>query len=78
MFSGFCPKRLENFLELVFYFVPGDLDISVLSNYITHRKNVYPAVEGRIKIYNAAPGLPTSPLVLLVPLGLFWTRCGSV
>ncbi|XP_045916256.1 5'-nucleotidase [Micropterus dolomieu] len=58
----------------------GDLDISVVSNYITQRKKVYPSVEGRIKIYNSASGLrgQTASLVLLVSLGLLWTLCGSV
>ncbi|KAM9339706.1 snake venom 5'-nucleotidase-like [Symphorus nematophorus] len=57
----------------------GDLDISVVSNYITQRRKVYPSVEGRIKIYNSASGLQgqTAALVLLVSLGLLWT-CGSV
>ncbi|XP_070781727.1 snake venom 5'-nucleotidase-like isoform X1 [Enoplosus armatus] len=58
----------------------GDLDISVISNYITQRKKVYPSVEGRVKIYNSASGLrgQTAPLVLLVSLGLLWTLCGSM
>ncbi|XP_044026072.1 5'-nucleotidase [Siniperca chuatsi] len=58
----------------------GDLDISVVSSYITQRKIVYPSVEERIKIYNAASGLrgQTAPLVLLVSLGLLWTLCGSM
>ncbi|XP_040921150.1 5'-nucleotidase [Toxotes jaculatrix] len=55
----------------------GDLDISVVSNYITQRKNVYPSVEGRIKIYSSASGLrgQTTALVLL---GLLWTLCGTM
>nr|XP_046228876.1 snake venom 5'-nucleotidase-like [Scatophagus argus] len=58
----------------------GDLDISVVSNYIMQRRQVYPSVEGRIRIFNSAPGLQgqTSPLVLLVSLGLLWTVCGSM
>ncbi|XP_035534500.1 snake venom 5'-nucleotidase-like [Morone saxatilis] len=53
----------------------GDLDISVVSNYIAQRKKVYPSVEGRIKIYNSASGLlgQTASLVLLVSLWLLWT-----
>ncbi|XP_029281922.1 LOW QUALITY PROTEIN: 5'-nucleotidase-like [Cottoperca gobio] len=53
----------------------GDLDISVVSNYITQRKIVYPSVEGRIKIYNSAPG-QSAPLVALV--SLLWTLCGNM
>nr|XP_020475124.1 5'-nucleotidase [Monopterus albus] len=52
----------------------GDLDISVVSSYISQRKTVYPSVEGRIKIYNAASRLSTP----LVWLGLVWTLCGSM
>ncbi|GAA6231676.1 5'-nucleotidase-like [Lates japonicus] len=57
----------------------GDLDISVVSNYIAQRKKVYPSVEGRIKIYNSASGLrgQTAQLVLL-SLGLLWTLCGTM
>uniref|UniRef100_A0A8C4HXB3 5'-nucleotidase n=1 Tax=Dicentrarchus labrax TaxID=13489 RepID=A0A8C4HXB3_DICLA len=53
----------------------GDLDISVVSNYIAQRKKVYPSVEGRIKIYNSASGQlgQTASLVLLVSLWLLWT-----
>ncbi|XP_037306115.2 5'-nucleotidase [Pungitius pungitius] len=53
----------------------GSLDLSVVSNYIKQKKKVYPAVEGRIKIYNSAPGptAPLVPLVLLVLLVLLWT-----
>ncbi|XP_037607303.1 5'-nucleotidase [Sebastes umbrosus] len=55
----------------------GDLDISVVSNYIAKKKKVYPAVEGRIKIFNAASG-QTAPLVLLVSMGLLWTLCWNM
>lgn len=57
----------------------GDLDISTVSNYIKQRKQVYPYVEGRIKIYNSVSGLwgQTTPLLLLVSLGLLWTLWGS-
>ncbi|XP_061825223.2 5'-nucleotidase [Nerophis lumbriciformis] len=53
----------------------GDMDISVLSNYIREMKRVYPAVEGRIKFRNsavlAAHGL--RPLLLSLCLSLaFW------
>ncbi|KAM3602252.1 uncharacterized protein V6R79_000687 [Siganus canaliculatus] len=56
----------------------GDLDISVVSHYITQRKNVYPSIEGRIKVHNAAPGPPAPKLVLLVLLGLLWTHSGTL
>ncbi|KAM6906192.1 5'-nucleotidase [Lycodopsis pacificus] len=55
----------------------GNLDISVVSNYIMQKKKVYPSVEGRIKIYNSASGR-TAPLVPLVPLGLLWTVCWNM
>ncbi|XP_054474500.1 snake venom 5'-nucleotidase-like [Anoplopoma fimbria] len=58
----------------------GNLDISVVSNYITQKEKVYPSVEGRIKIYNSASG-QTAPLVLLVSLvslGLLWTGCWNM
>ncbi|TKS75323.1 5'-nucleotidase [Collichthys lucidus] len=55
----------------------GDLDISVVSKYITQRQKIYTSVEGRIKIYNSASG-QTASLVLLVSLGLLWTLCGSM
>lgn len=52
----------------------GDLDISVVSSYVSQRKQVFPAVEGRIKIYNSAAGRqrPTPLLVSLVSLVLLW------
>ncbi|XP_033503895.1 snake venom 5'-nucleotidase [Epinephelus lanceolatus] len=55
----------------------GNLDISVVSNYIMQKKTVYPSVEGRIKIYNSA-SRQTASMVLLVSLGLLWTLWGSV
>ncbi|KAG7220186.1 hypothetical protein INR49_018407 [Caranx melampygus] len=55
----------------------GDLDITVVSNYITQRQKVYPAVEGRIKIYNSAPGL-SGLTMSLVLLGLLWTLCATL
>ncbi|KAM4529430.1 5'-nucleotidase [Fundulus diaphanus] len=53
----------------------GDLDISVVADYIAQKGRIYPAVEGRIKIYNSASGLRASlsSLVLLVPLWLLWS-----
>ncbi|XP_029966376.1 5'-nucleotidase [Salarias fasciatus] len=58
----------------------GDLDISVVAEYIKQRRTVYPAVEGRIRIYNSASGLrgETSPLVLLVLVGLLYTLYGGL
>lgn len=57
----------------------GDLDISVVSRFITQRKKVYTPVEGRIKIHNSAFGLRGgSPPLLLVLLGLLWTLFGSL
>uniref|UniRef100_A0A671UQG0 5'-nucleotidase n=1 Tax=Sparus aurata TaxID=8175 RepID=A0A671UQG0_SPAAU len=40
----------------------GDLDISVVSNYITQRRRVYPSVEGRIKFYNSSSNFSLSVL----------------
>ncbi|KAG7270078.1 hypothetical protein CRUP_012079 [Coryphaenoides rupestris] len=50
----------------------GDMDISVLENYITERRKVHPAVEGRITFYKSAGGPATRPAarLLLVLLGL--------
>lgn len=56
----------------------GDLDITVVSHYITMRKKVYTPVEGRIKIYNSASGLQGSFLVLLASLGPVWTLFGNL
>ncbi|KAM9354301.1 snake venom 5'-nucleotidase-like [Pholidichthys leucotaenia] len=57
----------------------GDLDITVVSNYITKRRKIYPSVEGRIRIYNSAPRLQgqTGRLVLLVLLVLLWSLWGT-
>lgn len=71
----FVSPNSDDSFHTGFYFPPGDLDISVVSDYIKKRKQVYPAVEGRIKIYNCASGLwgQPAPLVLLVSLVLRWT-----
>ncbi|KAI4793098.1 hypothetical protein KUCAC02_032932 [Chaenocephalus aceratus] len=54
----------------------GDLDISVLSEYIGRKQRVYPSVEGRVKIFGSAPS--HTPLVSLVSLvSLLWTLCGD-
>ncbi|XP_038134862.1 5'-nucleotidase-like [Cyprinodon tularosa] len=53
----------------------GDLDISVVSSYITGRGRVYPSLEGRIKVYNSARRLqlPLFSLVSLVLLQSIWS-----
>ncbi|XP_076010988.1 snake venom 5'-nucleotidase-like [Genypterus blacodes] len=55
----------------------GELDISVVANYITERKAVFPGVEVRIMFTSAAAGLQgrTSSLVLL---GIIWTLCCNI
>ncbi|XP_074471135.1 snake venom 5'-nucleotidase-like [Sebastes fasciatus] len=57
--------------------VTGNLDMSVLSNYITQRSKVIQPIEGRIQISNSVSG-HAAPLVLLVSLGLLWTLCGNM
>ncbi|KAM8832587.1 5'-nucleotidase isoform 2-T3 [Spinachia spinachia] len=52
----------------------GSLDLSVVSDYIAKKKKIYPAVEGRIKIYNSASG----PTAALVPLMLLWAVCWTM
>lgn len=49
----------------------GDLDLSVVSRYISQRKLVFPAVEGRISFYSSAsgPGPGPGPGPALVLLG---------
>lgn len=51
----------------------GDLDVSVVANYISQKQQVFPAVEGRIKIISSAPGLQRLPAAL-VPLLLLLLR----
>lgn len=53
----------------------GDLDISVVSNYLRKQQVVYPSVEGRIRIYNSASTHATmlGLLVPLVSLVLVWS-----
>ncbi|KAG7508565.1 5-nucleotidase-like [Solea senegalensis] len=55
----------------------GDLDISVVSNYITQRRKVYPSVEGRIQVFNSSSGL-RGQMSLLVLASLLWSRVGGV
>ncbi|XP_045576719.1 5'-nucleotidase isoform X2 [Salmo salar] len=47
----------------------GDMDISVVASYITERKKVHPAVEGRIKISNSNSG-GSGHTTLLILIGL--------
>ncbi|KAL6485721.1 hypothetical protein MHYP_G00051130 [Metynnis hypsauchen] len=54
----------------------GDLDISVVSSYISERKRVHPAVEGRILIFNSAIG-HQSPTTALLLFALLWALCMS-
>ncbi|XP_022520687.2 5'-nucleotidase [Astyanax mexicanus] len=52
----------------------GDLDIAVVAGYITERKRVHPAVEGRIRFYssfNSAIRLQ-SPVMALMLCALLW------
>ncbi|XP_077413226.1 5'-nucleotidase [Vanacampus margaritifer] len=52
----------------------GDMDVSVLSKYISDMKRVYPAVEGRIKFRNnSAVFLAQSLTLLLLSLGFSLT-----
>uniref|UniRef100_A0A8C5E697 5'-nucleotidase n=1 Tax=Gouania willdenowi TaxID=441366 RepID=A0A8C5E697_GOUWI len=52
----------------------GDLDISVVSHYISRRQKVYASVQGRITVHSSASGLQTSissaMLALMVLSGL--------
>lgn len=52
----------------------GDLDISVVSRFISQRRQVFPAVEGRISVFGSASGPElSSALVLLGALVQLWT-----
>lgn len=51
----------------------GDLDVSVVSDYISQKQQVFPTVEGRIKIFSSADGLQR-PSAALVPLLLLLWR----
>ncbi|KAI4899627.1 hypothetical protein NFI96_001498 [Prochilodus magdalenae] len=52
----------------------GDLDISVLASYISERKRVHPAVEGRIRFVSSASGLPSTTATLML-LAVLWALC---
>ncbi|XP_042362777.1 snake venom 5'-nucleotidase-like [Plectropomus leopardus] len=86
----------------------GNLDVSVVSEYITKNQKLYTSLEGRIQILNSSSGQTTAlnstfvqttplnstsgkttplinsalgqttPLALLVSLGLLWSLCGSM
>ncbi|XP_017295470.1 5'-nucleotidase [Kryptolebias marmoratus] len=58
----------------------GDLDISVVADYIKQKQRVYPSIEGRIKVFSSARGLKvqTCPLVLLGLLALVWSLWGGL
>ncbi|XP_035385298.1 5'-nucleotidase [Electrophorus electricus] len=49
----------------------GDLDISVIASYMSERKRVHPFVEGRIRIFNSAPG-QLSVMIALLLSGVLW------
>ncbi|KAK1805519.1 hypothetical protein P4O66_019822, partial [Electrophorus voltai] len=51
--------------------VSGDLDISVIASYMSERKRVHPFVEGRIRIFNSAPG-QLSVMIALLLSGVLW------
>lgn len=51
----------------------GDLDVSVVQDFVSKRRVIHTAVEGRIIILNSAPSLP-SVSALLLPL-LAWSLC---
>lgn len=51
--------------------LPGDMDISVFSKYVSEQKRVYPAVEGRITVRNSSsPAVHSLGLLLLLALYL--------
>ncbi|XP_076872477.1 5'-nucleotidase [Brachyhypopomus gauderio] len=54
----------------------GDLDISVISSYISERKRVHPGVEGRIRIFNSALGQPKVGAALLLSVVLWALSAG--
>ncbi|XP_046877126.1 5'-nucleotidase isoform X1 [Hypomesus transpacificus] len=51
----------------------GDLDIAVLASYISERKKVHPAVEGRIRMFSSSSGRSGS-MFLLILVGLLLTQ----
>ncbi len=49
----------HHILSITIYYVPysiGDLDIAVIASYISERKRVHPAVEGRIQFTSSCIG----------------------
>lgn len=60
-------------LTLCLFSLPGDMDISVLSKYISGQKRVYPGVEGRITVTSSGSSSSTAhslDVLLLLPLCL--------
>lgn len=55
---------------VIFPLLAGDMDIAVLSKYISDMKRVYPAVEGRITFRNSAVFTAHSLVLLLLGLCL--------
>ncbi|CAL8312143.1 unnamed protein product [Lota lota] len=57
----------------------GDMDISVLVNYISERQKVHPALEERITFYKSSSGQAPRPAaqLLAVLLGLVWSFYGG-
>ncbi|XP_056436708.1 snake venom 5'-nucleotidase-like [Gadus chalcogrammus] len=58
----------------------GDLDISVLVNYISVRQKVHPSLEDRISFYKSSGGRvpgPATPLLVTL-LGLVWALYGGL
>ncbi|XP_062323348.1 5'-nucleotidase [Osmerus eperlanus] len=51
----------------------GDLDIAVLASYISERKKVHPAVEGRIRMFSSSSG-GSGSMFLLILVGLLLTQ----
>lgn len=74
MFSGFDVLLMHISLHTLVsitrcgvLYSTGDLDISVVAGYISERKRVHPAVEGRIQFSSSCAGLRgyTSTVLLL-------------
>lgn len=75
-FSGLGPgfRVLGGRIFISFSPSVGDLDVSVVSRFISQRRLVFPAVEGRISIFGSASGPElSSALVLLGALLQLWT-----
>lgn len=70
--SNQCQYYTFCLLTLCLFSLPGDMDIYVLSKYISERKRVYPGVEGRITVTASGSSSSTAHSlgVLLLPLCL--------